>query len=486
MKNFLLAATAAMLLGACTTSREAQEQEMSLEVEPYTLTGPGGAQAEGEIATLMVPENRARAGSRLIPLRFVRLRSTAADPGHPVVYLAGGPGGSAVRNGQGVRFAFFNRLREVGDVILLEQRGAGLSNTLPRCDVPPPEPGATLDRAYFVRSVRAELGRCIAFWRGEGVDVAGYNSAESAADLEDLRVALGADKLNLVGLSYGTHLGMAALKRGARVHRAAFAGLEGLDQTVKLPAHFDAFLERVAAAVRADPVAAAAYPDLTGMMRRVHARLDREPVPLTVKDAAGREVGIRLGAFAVQMLAGFLFISDPERLADLPAFYARMDAGDFQMAGTMIYRALQAEFGRMDGMPQLMDLASGISAKLLGRSLAQAPGSVLGDAGNFPMPQVRDVAPALVLGEDFRRPLATRVPTLLIMATMDGRTPIESQEELLPQFRRATRLTVINGGHNIFEQSEAVQAEIVRFLQEGAVGTNRIELPPVRFKVPGK
>jgi pimeloyl-ACP methyl ester carboxylesterase len=434
----------------------------------------------------MVPESRARTESRLIPLRFVRLRSTAARPGYPVVYLAGGPGGSAVRNGQGVRFAFFNRLREVGDVILLEQRGTGLSNTIPRCEVRGADPDRAMDRGWFADSYRSELARCIAFWRESGVDVAGYNTAESAADLDALRRALGADRLNLVGLSYGTHLGMAALKAGLPVHRAALAGLEGLDQTVKLPAHFDAFLERVAAAVRADPAAAAAYPDLTGMMRRVHARLEREPAEVTVKDAQDRPVTIRLGAFPVQMLAGFLFISDPERLADLPGFYARMDSGDFQMVGTMLYRALQGEFGRMDGMPQLMDLASGISPARLQRALAQAPDAVLGDAGNFPMPQMRDVAPELVLGDDFRRPLATRVPTLLIMATMDGRTPIESQEELLPQFRRATRLAVVNGGHNIFEQSEAVQEEIVRFLKEGEAGTTRIELPPLRFRVPGK
>ncbi len=458
---------------------------MNLQVEPYMLSGAGGAQAEGELATLMVPESRARTDSRLIPLRFVRLRSTAASPGYPVVYLAGGPGGSAVRNGQGVRFGFFNRLREVGDVILLEQRGAGLSNTLPRCDFRGGDPNRVMDRDWFISSYRAELARCIAFWRESGVDVAGYNSAESAADLDDLRRALAADKLNLVGLSYGTHLGMAALKAGLPVHRAALAGLEGLDQTVKLPAHFDAFFERVGAAVRADPAAAPLWPDLTAMMRRVHSRLEGDPAEVTVKDGEGKPVTIRLGAFPVQMLAGFLFISDPERLADLPGFYARMDAGDFQMVGTMLYRALQGEFARMDGMPQLMDLASGISPERLESALAQTPRAVLGDAGNFPMPQMRDVAPELVLGDDFRRPLATRVPTLLIMATMDGRTPIESQEELLPQFRRATRLTVINGGHNIFEQSEAVQAEIVGFLRDGAVSTNRIELPPVRFKVPG-
>jgi pimeloyl-ACP methyl ester carboxylesterase len=485
MKGFFPIAIAAMLAGARMTPPGAAIAEPPLQLEPYVLEGPDGARAEGELGTLLVPENRARADSREIPLRFVRLRSTAGRPGYPVVYLAGGPGGSAVRNGQGVRFAFFNRLRQVGDVILLEQRGAGLSNTLPRCDLPAPDYSRPMDRSWFIASYRSELSRCIAMWRAAGVDVAGYNTAESARDLEDLRRALGAEKLNLVGLSYGTHLGMAALRSGLAVHRAAFAGLEGLDQTVKLPAHFDAFFERVAASARADPQAAAAYPDLVALMRRVHARLEREPAEATVEGADGQPVRLRVGAFGVQLITGYFFSSDPERLRDLPAFYAAMDGGDFSMTAMMLHRAFQSDFGRLDGMPQLMDIASGASPGRLEQVAAQARTAVLGDAGNFPMPHVRDVAPELVLGEDFRRGLATRVPTLLVMATMDGRTPIESQDELLPQFRRATRLTVENGGHNIFEQSEAVQEEIVRFLREGRTATNRVVLPPVRFRTLG-
>lgn len=477
----LLLATA-MLFPASAAA--AQEPDGGLTVEAYTLVGPNGAQTQGELGTLMVPENRSRSGSRRIPLRFVRLRATVPIPGHPVVYLAGGPGGSAVGNGQGVRFAFFNRLREIGDVILLEQRGTGLSNTLPRCETRPVDPDRPLDRANFVDTVRSELARCIGFWRQSGVDVEGYNSEQSAADLEDLRIALGAERLNLVGLSYGTHLGMAALKRNVRVDRAVFAGLEGLDQTVKLPEHLDLFFARVDDALRDDPAARAAYPDLPGMMRRVHARLERDPVPLRITDAEGRSVAIRLGAFPIQLLAGFLHISDPARLRALPALYARLDAGDFQAAGQSIYRAIHSEFNRMDGMPQLMDLSSGISPERLRQVRAQAPAAVLGDSTNFPMPHVADLAPEITLDAGFRRPLRIRVPTLLVMGTMDGRTPIESQEELLPQFRRATRLTVINGGHNIFEQSEAVQQEIVNFLRGGTITVNRIELPPVRFRLP--
>lgn len=445
-----------------------------LRREPYTLVGPNGAKADGELVTMMLPENRANPQARRIAVRFVRLPATGAKPGYPVVYLAGGPGASAVGNGQGVRFAFFNRLREAGDVILLEQRGTGLSDTLPACETQPFDPARPLDRGNLSDTYRRELARCIAFWRSGGVDVAGYNTAESAADLDDLRRALGVERLNLVGLSYGTHLGMAALKRGVPVYRAVFAGLEGLDQTVKLPAHFDAFLARVAAA--------SGDPNLLATMKRVHAHLEREPVTLTVNDPGGKPMQVRLGAFAVQLLASYAFISDPDRIARLPEIYAAMDAGLYQPAADLIARALMPELARMKGMPQLMDLASGVSRPRLELARRQAGSALLSDAGNFPMPQIHDIAPDLVLGDDFRAPLATEVPTLLVMGTMDGRTPVESQEELLPQFRRATRLMAVNAGHNIFEQSEAIQQEIVRFLQTGAVGTNQVALPPLEFK----
>lgn len=479
MKMFAIFAA---LCGGIWMSASATAAE-AVKFEPYTLTGPDGAKAEGQLGTLMVPENRANREARQIPLRFVRLPSTAAKPGFPVVYLAGGPGGSAVGNGKGPRFGFFNKLRAVGDVILLEQRGAGLSNTLPSCASQPFDPARPLDRQNVTDGYRRELVRCIAFWRNSGADVAGYNTIESAADLEDLRRALGAERLNLVGLSYGTHLGMAALKRGLAVERAVFSGLEGLEQTVKLPAHFDAFFARVAEAVRASP-AGAVYPDLVGMMRRVHAKLEREPVTVTVKDRNGQNHQIRFSAFPIQMLVGYGLISDPARQAKLPLFYFALDNGLYQPAGEMIFGAMYSEFNKMSGMPELMDLASGISPARLALVRQQAKSAVLGDAGNFPMPHAYDVAPALSLSEDFRRPLSTTVPTLLIMSTLDGRTPVESQSELLPQFRAATRLTVVNGGHNIFEQSDKVQEEIVRFLQSGAVAVNEVTLPQPTFEMP--
>jgi pimeloyl-ACP methyl ester carboxylesterase len=477
--NRMLTLSATALLAACATLEEAA----SPVFEPYTLKGPNGAEVGGEIATLEVPEYRADPASRRIKLRFVRLPSTAVDPGDPVVYLAGGPGGSAVGAAQSPRHAFFNRLREVGDVILFEQRGTGLSDALPVCEAAPFDAGRTLDRANFVAAYRKGFEQCLAFWRASGADIRGYTTAESAADLEDLRIALNAKRLNLVGISYGTHLGMGALKRRLPVGRAAFTGLEGLDQTVKRPAHFDAFLARVAASLEESP-AASAYPDLLAMMRRVHARLDREPAVIRVAGPDGAQSEARIGLFPIQMLTAFLYIADPVRIARLPEPYARMDRGDFQSAGETIYGAALQEFGRMRGMPELMDHASGVSPRQQALVRAEAATALLGDAGNFPMPHIADLAPDLVLPDEFRRPLSTAVPVLIVTGTMDGRTPIESQEEVLSQFRRATRLVVVNGGHNIFEQSEAAQEEIVRFLKTGRISTGETKLPPPAFVAP--
>src|SRR5690606_25292645 len=77
--------------------------------------------------SLLVPENRSNPDSRLITLAYVRFPSTSPEPGAPIVYLAGGPGGSGIGTAAGSRFPLFVALREVADVIAFDQRGTGQS-----------------------------------------------------------------------------------------------------------------------------------------------------------------------------------------------------------------------------------------------------------------------------------------------------------------------------------------------------------------------
>ncbi|MDX1578897.1 MAG: alpha/beta hydrolase, partial [Gemmatimonadota bacterium] len=127
-----------------------------------------------ERGEIWVPENREDPESRSISLAYVRFPSTNPDPGSPIVYLAGGPGGSGIATARGGRFPLFMALREIGDVVAFDQRGTGDSNHIPRCLT---EHRLPLDRAPTLETAvalyRAAAEECAAFWRSEGVDLAG-------------------------------------------------------------------------------------------------------------------------------------------------------------------------------------------------------------------------------------------------------------------------------------------------------------------------
>jgi pimeloyl-ACP methyl ester carboxylesterase len=336
----------------------------------------------------------------------------------------------------------------------------------------------------MVADIRSEVARCLGFWKASGVDIQGYNTRESAEDLEALRRAIGARKVNLWAISYGTHLGLAFLKRHADVvERAVFAGIEGLDETVKLPAQTDAMLNRLATLIDAEPGARAAYPDLVGLMRRVHARLDREPAIVTLTPGEGRApFQVEVGGFVVRLLAGGM-ISDPVKAARLPAFYAALDAGHVEVLAAVLGKELDGPAG-LNGMPEAMDVASGISAGRLAQVRAQAETSVLGDALNYPMPHLLGVAPELDLGDAFREAVHAETRVLVISGTLDGRTYPEAAQGMLSGFRNGQLLTVLNGGHNIFEADPRVGAAVVGYFRGEEVPA-RIELEAPRFFIPG-
>src|SRR6218665_1746120 len=105
----------------------------ALRLEPPNFRLADGTTLAAEGGRFSVPEDRSDPASRRIEIGFVRLRSTNPHPGAPIVYLAGGPGGSATGTAQGPRQPIFLALRQVADVILFDQRGTGLSNHIEPC-----------------------------------------------------------------------------------------------------------------------------------------------------------------------------------------------------------------------------------------------------------------------------------------------------------------------------------------------------------------
>jgi pimeloyl-ACP methyl ester carboxylesterase len=459
------------LLAAAASAQPAALEPIEFELE-------GGETVAAEQGEVWVPENRSDPDSRRIAVRFVRFASRAEAPGPPVFYLAGGPGGAGTDAARGRRWALFSRLRDDADVVVLDQRGTGLSERVPGCTssvAVPPDSATT--RTLVTRLYGEALAECLGFWEGEGVDARGWTTWESAADVDAVREALGAERVSLLGISYGTHLALAVLRRFPdRVDRLVLASAEGPDETVKLPARTDAYVARLQAAVDRDSAAAARYPDVAGLVRRVLDRIEADPPRDTLRQRDGTPFVRTLGRFQAQQISGYL-ISDPDRAAGLLDAYAAADRGDVSFF-TRFSGWVLGPTVALQGMPELMDLASGVSPGRLAAVEAEAPTALLGDALNFPMPHLAGAVAGLELPDSFREPVVSDRPALFLSGTLDGRTYPEAHAEAAAGFPNGAVVTVENAGHNLFF-SHPDLVEIVAHFLAGAPAEARTLVAPL-------
>jgi pimeloyl-ACP methyl ester carboxylesterase len=450
--------------------RPGQGVRPGVTLVPFEFVAREGERTAAERRVISVPERRGNAKSRQIELHFVRFASTGYTPGHPIVFLAGGPGGSGIASARAL-FPLFMALREFGDVIALDQRGSGQSNAVPECitdrRLPVAEP-LVFGRAVLL--MRQAAADCARFWRERGIDLAGYTAVESARDLEDLRRALGAQKISLWGISYGARLAITAMRqmRGS-IDRAILVSIEPPHATIKYPYSLDTHIARLQAVIANDPVAAAAYPDVAGLLRRVHQKLDTKPLQLTAADGTGGQALFLFGRDEMRMLAAGGLV-DPATAVQLVSAYAALDAGQPPPASltTMMLRLRRRlDPVTFDAMAAL-DYTAGISETRLARVRTQATTSLLGDYQSHEQ-EIRAAFGVGELGEDYRAPIRTDVPTLVLTGTLDGRYDAEDEGDALRGFSRLRRVSVVNGGHNLLTRDPAVSELIVAFLRSEEV-----------------
>lgn len=463
-----------------------QGQTDKLMLEPYTFTNMKGEEVAAELGKFSVPENRQKPDGNTIELHFVRFKSTNPNPSYPIVYLAGGPGGSGINTAKGPRFELFMALREVADVIAFDQRGTGLSNSMPPCSSSTPfplnQPG-TIEA--YVKHIRANTKQCLEFWKKEGFDLSGYNTKESADDLEELRMVLGVEKLNLWGISYGSHLAFAAVKQHPKSwNRIALAGLEGPDHTIKRPAYNQAFLEYLSSKVKADPKAAKVYPDVLESMKKVLAKLEKEPVHTKAKHPqTGMEFDVAISKLDLQLATSFFMLKNPSNSKDMPFIYHQLEQGDFSMVAPWV-GGLKMYSGRVSPMSFAMDAMSGISSKRWELIQAEAKTALLGRTTNFPFPDVTEGMGLPDLGDDFRKNPVSSIPSLFFSGTLDGRTYLPSAKELIEGFKNGIHVVIDGAGHDLFLSTPKVKNLLVDFFGEKSVKTQTIEIPMPVFTLP--
>lgn len=465
-------------------SAQTERKEGDLWFEPFK-TEVDGKTIEGELGRLIVKENRNNPRSNLIELAFVRLKSTAEKPGYPVVYLDGGPGSSAINIARFPEYmGAFQKLREVGDVILLDQRGVGRSKpNLTRASTEPLPTDVFASKEVALRTFKERAKSAADYFRAQGIDILAYNSIESAHDVDDLRKALGAEKLNLVGFSYGTHLGLACIRyHGANLNRVVLIGTEGPDHTDKLPSTSDESIKRLSQIVAKDSEIGSKVPDLAGTLKRVLDRLEKEPVTITVTDQRTKKpVDIKIGKLGLQ----FLIMRDLGDADDLPVFplwFYTMDKGDY----TILKRFAEKRYNQFGGgisiMTLVMDISSGTSKVRQLQIKKEAQTALLGDIVNFPISELGDVFGNPDLGDTYRSPIKTDVPTLFVSGVLDNNTQPFQADEVRKTFKTSTHIIIENAGHESMLVDERVQKTMVDYLRGQDVSKVKISLPPLKFQ----
>ncbi|HJS23863.1 MAG TPA: alpha/beta hydrolase, partial [Pyrinomonadaceae bacterium] len=418
-----------------------------------------------------------------IELAFVRFKSTAKNPGPPIVYLAGGPGGSGIFTAKGSRFPLFMALREIADVIAFDQRGTGYSKPNIGCfdrlavplDVAP-------TREAVIKELRENSRRCAFYWRDiQRVDLTGYNTNESADDLEDLRKALGANQISLWTISYGTHLAFATMRRHPKsIHRAILAGTEGPDHTYKLPSNIQKHLEDLAALIKADPEIGKDKPDFLGLMKSVFDRLDAQPETVEITDPQTKlKVKVIVNKFVMQFIVANNIGTTVT--ARFPALFYRASKGDFTNPAQVWLNQSRSEIG--SAMSYMMDCASGQTAARRERIDREARSTLLADFSNLPFPDVCEEWKAPDAGDEFRSPLRSDVPVLFISGTLDARTPVSNAEEYRTGFSNSTHIIIEGAVHSdpLFLSSPKIKEGMMEFLRGQPVTVTKITAAPMKF-----
>ncbi|MEE1830968.1 alpha/beta hydrolase [Streptomyces sp. SP17KL33] len=164
-----------------------------------------------QCTTLKVPLNHGEPNGRKITLALSRVPHTAKKHQGPLVVNPGGPGGSGRTLAGFVASSLPKKVAAQYDVIGFDPRGVGASKPALNCRPGHFAPVRADSLPVDAKAERANLQRAKAFADAcakKYADVLPFiDTVSSARDMDAIRAALGAKKINYFGYSYGTYLG---------------------------------------------------------------------------------------------------------------------------------------------------------------------------------------------------------------------------------------------------------------------------------------
>jgi len=442
-------ATVCLLMASALLLARAASATVPVEGPPRLSLTPckvGGIEREVRCGRFEVYEDRAKRAGRKISLKVVVLPSTGPEhAADPVFIFEGGPGASAVESaaGEAAGGAEVNKKR---DIVLVDVRGTGDSNGL-QCKALQGREGVLGYLESFlpvegVRGCRKELE--------PRADLKLYTTALSVDDVDDVRAALGYDRINVQGGSYGTFAALNYMRRHAgHVRTAVLEGVVPPDTRLPLSFARDAqtALDKVIEACARDSACHAAFPDTAGEIARLLAGLEGRPVEATIKDSkTGQPLTIKLGrSAAAQTIRYMLYV--PLTAAQIPLQVHMAAQGDFSRLAESAYFFGNFVTGMSYGFFLSVTCSEDVPLFTPAEAAEAARGTFLGDFRARAQKAACGEWPRGETPEGFTAPVRSEAPTLLISGERDPVTPAAWAERAARTLPHSKSIVVPGGGH---------------------------------------
>jgi pimeloyl-ACP methyl ester carboxylesterase len=415
-----------------------------------------------------VYEDRGARSGRRIGLNVAVIPAAGRAEPDPIVFFAGGPGDDAVDSGSFV-IGMLGDPRS-RDVVLIDQRGTGGSGAL-SCPLYRGTGVARLTGAFMpldaVRQCRDRLART--------ADLRQYTSSIAADDVAEVLTALGYDRVNLFGGSYGTRMAQAFLRRHPkRVRSVILLGVTSMRE--RIPVGFarsaQRAFDRLLAECEATPDCRARFPRLRSDAATVFDRARRGPIDVVVTDpSTNADATVAMHADMVGEVVRWMMYS-PRGARRVPAPLSRAAAGDWRpLAEEAIRRRRSMMTPGSIGLYLSVTCAEDLPGSDAEAAKRLADGTYLGDYRYREQRSACDQWIAGAVPEDFHTDVVSDVPALLVSGALDPVTPPESAEVVAARLKNSLHVVVPFGAHGTDGlQDNGCLARMLReFLERGTV-----------------
>lgn len=457
---------------------------LHLALEPCQLEGTEG---ETRCGTLEVFEDRAARSGRTIKLKFVVLKALSSTAKPDAVFpLHGGPGAPAAQLIELAHGGILEPVRQDHDLVFLDQRGTGGSNPL-NCDVA----DNPKDLASFFGEIlpRDKVRAC----REKLQPVANlrlYTTPIAMDDLDDVRAALGYDKIDLLGLSYGTIAAQVYMRRHPEHVRSVFlvgVATPNIKQPLLFPRSAQHAMDMLFADCAADETCRRAFPDLQKEFAAVLSRFDKGPVAIKLVDPASRkrvQVNVYRSSF-VERLRLAMYGTDSQSLVPLIIHRAYLnDYVPFEVAAVQ----LSPGAGVSRGMYFTVTCSEGVAFITDNDLVSETRGTFVGEERVKRHQEACQEWPKGDIPASYIDPVKSDLPVLMISGEVDGSSPTWFGESAIKFLSNGRQVKIRYFGHQV--EDPCVRDIFTNFIASGSAKnldtscTAGIRRPPFATEFP--